>query len=56
MWRVNRFGAYYLKYDAAWPPLAERVLSFMHGLIGPMGWSCTELSRSVELPLRAGGL
>ena len=45
-------AADYLKYDGAWPPPAERVLPFMHGLIGPRGWSCTELSRVVELPLR----
>ena len=45
-------AADYLRYDGAWPPPAERVLPFMHGLIGPMGWSCTELSRLVELPLR----
>ena len=41
-----------LKYDNAWPPPAERVLPFLHGLVGPMGWSCTELCRPVELPLR----
>ncbi len=49
-------AADYLKYDGAWPPPAERVLPFMHGLIGPRGWSCTELSRIVELPLRCGAL
>ena len=49
-------AADYLKYDGAWPPPAERVLPFMHGLIGPRGWSCTELSRVVELPLRDGDL
>ena len=32
-------AADYLKYDGAWPPPAERVLLFMHGLIGPRGWS-----------------
>ena len=48
-------AADYLKYDGAWPPPAERVLPFMHGLIGPRGWSCTELSRLVELPLRQDG-
>jgi hypothetical protein len=47
-------AADYMKYDGAWPPLAERVLPFMHGLISPRGWSCTELSRVVELPLRGG--
>jgi hypothetical protein len=47
-------AADYLRYDGAWPPPAERVLPFMHGLIGPRGWSCTELSRVVELPLRCG--
>ncbi|MFZ1932243.1 MAG: hypothetical protein WCB27_22030, partial [Thermoguttaceae bacterium] len=47
-------AADYLKYDGAWPPPAERVLPFMHGLIGPTGWSCTELSHIVELPLRCG--
>ena len=25
----------YLKYDGAWPPPAERVLPFLHGLVGP---------------------
>jgi hypothetical protein len=45
-------AADYLKYDGAWPPPAKRVLPFLHGLIGPRGWSCTELSRAVELPLR----
>ena len=34
---------------------AERVLPFLHGLIGPKGWSCTELSRPVELPIRQDG-
>jgi hypothetical protein len=47
-------AADYLRYDAAWPPSAERVLPFMHGLVGPMGWSSTESSRIVELPLRHG--
>ena len=47
-------AAGYLRYDNAWPPPAERVLPFMHGLIGPGGWSCTESSRIVELPLRGG--
>ena len=41
-----------LKYSEAWPPPAERVLPFLHGLVGPTGWSCTESSRVVELPLR----
>ena len=45
-------AADYLRYDGAWPPPAERVPPFMHGLVGPMGWSRTELSRPVELPLR----
>jgi len=49
-------AADYLRYDNAWPPPAERVLPFMHGLIGPRDWSCTELSRVVELPLRGGDL
>ena len=44
-------AADYLKYDNAWPPPAERVLPFLHGLVGPSRWSHTELSRSVELPL-----
>jgi hypothetical protein len=42
----------YLRYDNAWPPPAERVLPFLHGLVGPTGWSLTEESRSVSLPLR----
>jgi hypothetical protein len=42
----------YLRYDGAWPPPAERVLPFLHPLIGPSRWSRTDLSRSVELPLR----
>jgi hypothetical protein len=49
-------AADYLRYDGAWPPPAERVLPFLHGLIGPSRWSCTELSRLVELPLRDGNL
>jgi hypothetical protein len=49
-------AADYLRYDGAWPPLAEQVLPFLHGLIGPMGWSCTEFSRIVDLPLRHGDL
>jgi hypothetical protein len=49
-------AADYLKYDGAWPPPAERVLPFMHGLVGLTGWSCTESSRIVELPLRGGDL
>jgi hypothetical protein len=32
------------------------VLPFMHGLIGPRGWSCTELIRIVAIPLRGGDL
>jgi len=42
----------YLRYDNAWPPPAERVLPFLHSLVGPTGWSLTEQSRSVRLPLR----
>ena len=42
----------YLRYDNAWPPPAERVLPFLHGLIAPTGWSVTEQSRPVRLPLR----
>jgi hypothetical protein len=49
-------AADYLKYDGVWPPPAERVLPFLHGLIGPSRWSCTELSGLVELPLRDGDL
>ena len=41
-----------LKYSDAWPPPAERVLPFLHGLVGPMGWSVTEQSRAVELLFR----
>jgi hypothetical protein len=44
-------AADYLKYDDAWPPPAERVLPFLHGLVGPSRWSVTETSRSVEFPL-----
>jgi hypothetical protein len=40
-----------LKYSDAWPPPAERVLPFLHGLVGPTQWSVTEQSRPVELPL-----
>jgi hypothetical protein len=40
-----------LKYSDAWPPPAERVLPFLHGLVGPSRWSVTETSRNVELPL-----
>ena len=42
----------FLKYDGAWPPPAERILPFMHGLIAPSHWSYTEQSHPVELPLR----
>ena len=42
----------YLRYDNAWAPPAERILPFLHGLIGPTYWSVTEQSRPVELPLR----
>ena len=42
----------YLRYDSAWPPPAERVLPFLHGLIAPIGWSVTEQSHPVKLPLR----
>jgi hypothetical protein len=45
----------YLRYDSAWPPPAERVLPFLHGLVGPTGWSLTEESRPVKLPLRWDG-
>ena len=41
-------------YDNAWPPPAERVLPFLHGLVGPSRWPQTELSRVVEIPLRRG--
>jgi hypothetical protein len=41
-----------MKYGDAWPPPAERVLPFLHGLVGPSRWSHTELSRPVDLPLR----
>jgi hypothetical protein len=44
-----------LKYATGWPPSAEQVLPFLHPLIGPSRWSCTEESRAVELPLRRGG-
>jgi hypothetical protein len=44
-------AADYLKCDGAWPPSAERVLLFTHGLINPRGWTCTEMSRIVELSL-----
>ena len=46
----------YLKYDGAWPPPAERVLPFLHGLVGPRDWSYTESSRPIRLPLRQGDL
>jgi hypothetical protein len=45
-------AADYLKYDDAWPPPAERVLPFMHGLVGPSRWSVTESSRVMEIPVR----
>jgi hypothetical protein len=46
----------YLRYDNAWPPPAERVLPFLHGLVGPTGWSLTEQSRPVKLLLRGDGM
>ena len=48
-------AADYLRYDGAWPPPAERVLPFLHGLVGPVDWSHTESSRVVELPVRQDG-
>ena len=45
----------YLRHDNAGPPFAERVLPFLHGLIGPRGWSYSEQSRPVEVPLRQDG-
>jgi hypothetical protein len=44
----------FLKYGGASPPPAERVLPFLHPLIGPSRWSYSEQSRAVELPLRQG--
>ena len=49
-------AADYLTYDNAWPPPTERVLPFLHGLVGPSRWSHRELSRAVEIPLRQGDL
>ena len=43
-----------LKYGGEWPPSAERVLPFLHPLVGPARWSYTEQSRAVELCLRCG--
>ena len=43
-----------LKYGGAWPPSAERVLPFLHPLVGPSRWSYTEQGQAVELPLRQG--
>jgi hypothetical protein len=45
----------FLKYDAAWPPRADRVLPFLHGMVGPSWWSVSDLTRPVELPLRQDG-
>ena len=42
----------FLKYDNAWPPPVERVLPFLHGLVGLARWSHTVLTRPVEIPLR----
>ena len=44
----------FLRYGGAWPPTAERVLPFLHPLIGSPRWSYTEQSRAVELSLRQG--
>ena len=44
-------AADYLKFDNAWPPPAEHVLPFLHGLVGPTRWTVTEASRGVELPV-----
>ncbi len=41
-----------LRYDNAWPPPVERALPFLHGLVGPTGWSVTEENRAVRLPFR----
>ncbi len=43
-----------LKHAAGWPLPAERLLPFLHPVIGPYRWSYTEQSRAVELPLRRG--
>jgi len=48
-------GGGLFRYDTAWPPHAERLLPFMHGLVGPSRWSVSDLSRPIELPLRRGG-
>ena len=45
-----------LKYSDAWPPPADRVLPFMHGLVGPSRWSVTEESRAIELPFHSMGI
>ena len=42
--------------DKAWPPPAERVLPFLHGLVGPSRWSVAEQSRVVEIPCRQDDL
>lgn len=44
----------FLKYGGAWPPPAERVIPFLHPLIGPSRWSYTEQNRAVKLFLRQG--
>ena len=37
-----------------WKTSCRQVLPFMHSLIGPRGWSYTELSRIVALPFGGG--
>jgi hypothetical protein len=46
----------HLEYDNAWPPSADRLLPFMNPFICPTGWSYSEESRAIRLPLRPGGL
>jgi hypothetical protein len=40
-----------LRRDRAWPPPAVRVLPFMRPFAYSIGWSCTEQSRVVILPM-----
>jgi hypothetical protein len=48
-------GVESLMFDGAWPPPPDRVLPFLTPFLYPSGWSCTEQSRAITLPLRAAG-
>ena len=46
----------YIASDSAWPPPAGRVLPFLRPHYHPTGWTYTEQSRAVQVPLTANSL